>query len=283
MQKVQNQKRMERCKVQKMQLKISAAKEEGNKSVTGIEMKVFRYIEEKSSKRPLHFTLIDPDKVSPAAAGKIAESAASGGSDGIMVGGSVGIVQSALDSAVKEIKARVDVPVILFPGNVTGISKHADAIFFMSLLNSRNPYYITGAQALGAKAVKKAGIEPIPMGYIIIEPGGAAGYAGDASLIPREKPEIASAYALAAQYLGMKLVYLEAGSGADKHVPTKMISSVKSVLDIPLIVGGGIKTGRDAAEVVKAGADIVVTGTIVENAGNVRKKIREIVSSMRKK
>lgn len=268
-----------------MRFESSSTKEKGNKSVMGMKlphgMRVLRYIEEKSSENALHFTLIDPDKETPKSAGKIAANAAEGGSDGIMVGGSFTMLH-ALDDVVKEIKDKVNVPVILFPGNVTGISRYADAIFFMSLLNSRNPYYITGAQALGAQAVRKAGIEPIPMGYIIIEPGGAAGYVGDARLIPREKPEIASAYALAAQYLGMKLVYLEAGSGAEKHVPAKMISAVKSVLDLPLIVGGGIRTGRDAATVVKAGADVVVTGTIVENAGDARKKIRGIVSSVKK-
>lgn len=244
-------------------------------------MKVLKYLEQKISKGTVHLTLVDPEKQSPEEAKNIALSAFNGGTDGIMVGGSVGITQKVLDGAIEAIKGEVDLPVILFPGDVTGISKHADAIFFMSLLNSRNPYYITGAQAIGAPLVKKVGIEAIPMGYIIIEPGGTVGYVGDAKAVPRNKPEVASSYALAAQYLGMKLVYLEAGSGVEKHIPEKMISIVKRTIDIPLVVGGGIKTGEDAARVAKAGADIIVTGTIVEKVSDVEKKIKEITSSIK--
>ena len=244
-------------------------------------MRVLKYLEEKISEHAAHLTLLDPEKQPPNAARKIALGAYNGGTDGIMVGGSMGINQKNLDSTAREIKKVVDIPIILFPGDVTGISKHADAIFFMSLLNSRNPYYITGAQTIGAPLVKKVGIETIPMGYIVIEPGGTVGRVGDAKLVPRNKPKIAVGYALAAQYLGMKLVYLEAGSGAEKHVPDKMISRVKGTIDIPLIVGGGIRTGKAASAVVKAGADIIVTGTAVERANDVEKKIREIVSAVR--
>jgi phosphoglycerol geranylgeranyltransferase len=244
-------------------------------------MKVLKYLEQKISKGTVHLTLVDPEKQSPEEAKKITLSAFNGGTDGIMVGGSVGITQRVLDGAIEAIKGEVDLPVILFPGDVTGISKHADAIFFMSLLNSRNPYYITGAQAIGAPLVKKVGIEAIPMGYIIIEPGGTVGYVGDAKAVPRNKPEVASSYALAAQYLGMKLVYLEAGSGVEKHIPEKMISIVKRTIDIPLVVGGGIKTKEDATRVAKAGADVIVTGTIVEKVSDVEKKIKEITSSIK--
>ncbi len=244
-------------------------------------MKVLKYLLKKISKRAAHLTLLDPDKQLPNIAGKIAISAYQGGTDGIMIGGSAGINQKNLDNTAREIKKTIDIPIILFPGDVTGISKHADAIFFMSLLNSRNPYYITGAQAVGAPLVKKVGMEAIPMGYIVVEPGGMVGRVGSAKLVPRNKPQVALGYALAAQYLGMKLVYLEAGSGAEKHVPQKMISRVKGAIDIPLIVGGGIRTGKDASAVVKAGADIIVTGTAVEKTNDVEKKIREIVSSIR--
>jgi phosphoglycerol geranylgeranyltransferase len=198
-----------------------------------------------------------------------------------MVGGSQRVSQENLDATVESIKKKVELPVILFPGGVTGISKRADAIFFMSLLNSKNPRFITGAQAQGAPLVKDVGIEPIPMGYIVIEPGGAVGKVGEADLIPRSKPEVAVGYALAAQYLGMRLVYLEAGSGADKHVPEEMISAVKETVEIPVIVGGGIRTGDNARAVANAGADIIVTGTIVEQAADVEGKIREITSALK--
>jgi phosphoglycerol geranylgeranyltransferase len=129
--------------------------------------------------------------------------------------------------------------------------------------------------------VKKIGIEAIPMGYIVIEPGAKVGEVGEADLIPRDKPEIAKGYALAAQFFGMKLVYLESGSGAPKPVPFSMISSVKNSIDIPLVVGGGIKTKEDARNVVRAGADVIVTGTVVEEAGDAKAKISEIVSSIK--
>ena len=147
----------------------------------------------------------------------------------------------------------------------------------MSLLNSMNPYWIIGAQALGAPLVKKMGIEILPMGYIVVEPGGTVGWVGDAKLIPRNKPDIVAAYSMAAECLGMRLLYLEAGSGADKHVPESMIAAVKKMTDLIVIVGGGIRDGETAAKVAKAGADIVVTGTVVEDCSDVKNKIEELV------
>ena len=212
--------------------------------------------------------------------GKIAKEAIAGGTDGIMLGGST--TQSyELDLTAKALKENIEVPIILFPGNTTGVSKFADAIFFMSLLNSTNPYWITGAQALGAPSVKKAGIETLPMGYIIVEPGGTAGWVGDAKLIPRNKPDIAVAYAMAAECLGMRLFYLEAGSGADKHIPETMISMVKKMTNLIVVVGGGIRNGETAASVVKEGADIVVTGTVVEEVSDIKNKIQELVEGMK--
>lgn len=244
-------------------------------------MTILDHLVEKSGKGTVHLTLLDPDKQAPEEAARIAGEAEKGGTDGIMIGGSVGVSRYNLDEAVQAIKDAVKLPVILFPGDVSGVSKYADAIFFMSLLNSRNPYYITGAQAMGAPLVKRAGIEVIPMGYVLVEPGGTVGYVGDAKVIPRNKADIAAAYSLAAQFMGMKLVYLEAGSGADDHVPVEMIATVKAYTDIPVIVGGGIRTPEDAAEVSKAGADIIVTGTVVEEVDGVEAKVREITSALR--
>ena len=244
-------------------------------------MRVLSYIAELVEEKKAHFTLIDPDKQSPEKAGEIAALALSAGSDAIMVGGSAGIDQYILDESVKAIKQVAgSKPVILFPGDVSGVSRHADAIFFMSLLNSRNPYYITGAQAVGALAVRRAGLEPLPMGYIIVEPGGAVGWVGDARAIPRSKPMLAASYALAAQYMGMRLVYLEAGSGAEQPVPEEMVSAVRRMVEIPVIVGGGIRSGEDAYRAARAGADIIVTGTAVENTGDVEAKVREFVEAI---
>jgi|Deesub1362B_J571_1020462.scaffolds.fasta_scaffold00024_124 phosphoglycerol geranylgeranyltransferase len=233
--------------------------------------KVESYIYEKLEKEKLHFVLLDPDDVSPEVAAELAKMSEELGVDAIMVGGSTGAEGEILDNVVKSIKENSNLPVILFPGSHGGLSKYADALFFMSLLNSTNPFFITGAQALGAFRVKQYKLEPIPMAYLIVEPGEAVGWVGDAKPIPRHKPKIAAAYALAGQYMGMRLIYLEAGSGAPKHVPNEMIKAVKSVLDVPLIVGGGIRTYQDAREVAQSGADIVVTGTAVEKAGSLEK------------
>jgi len=228
-----------------------------------------------------HLTLIDPEKQSPKQAGKIAFDAAAAGTDGIMVGGSTRAGGKLLDDTVVSIKRTTKLPVILFPASVAGVSRHADAIFFMSMLNSRDVYFITGAQRLGAPLVKHFGIEPLPMAYLVVEPGGAVGRVGKADLIPRNNKELAVAYALAAQYLGMRLVYLEAGSGADRPVPIEMVKAVRKVTDSILIVGGGIRTAEAATERVKAGADIIVTGTVVEESEDRRAKIGEIVRAIK--
>ncbi len=238
--------------------------------------KVETYIHEKLEKGKIHFVLLDPDDVPPEMASEIARMSEEAGVDGIMIGGSTGAEGEVLDSVVRAIKESSNLPVILFPGSHGGVSRYADAIFFMSLLNSRNPFFITGAQALGAFAVKKYGLEPIPMAYLIVEPGETVGWVGDAKPIPRHKPKIAAAYALAGQYLGMRLVYLEAGSGASEHVPGRMINTVKSVIDVPLIVGGGIRTYEDAKEVAESGADIIVTGTAIEKAGSLSEAKRRL-------
>ncbi|HHN81496.1 MAG TPA: geranylgeranylglyceryl/heptaprenylglyceryl phosphate synthase [Methanomicrobia archaeon] len=213
----------------------------------------------------LHFTLLDPDDVTPERARKIVTKAEDAGTSAIMIGGSTNATGPNLDAVVQAIKATTSLPVILFPGGASAITPHADAIFFMSILNSRNPYFITKSQALGAIPVKQAGIEPIPMAYLVTEPGMTVGYIGEADLLPRNKPAIAATYALAGQYMGMRFVYLEAGSGADAPAPAEMIGVVKHVIDVPLIVGGGITTPEQARTAVMAGADIIVTGTLAEN------------------
>lgn len=228
-----------------------------------------------------HLTLIDPAKQTPMVAGEIASDAAEASTDGIMVGGSTRAGGKLLDDTALAIKKATHLPVILFPANEAGVSRHADAIFFMSMLNSRDPYFITEAQKLGAPLVKQFKLEPLPMAYLLVEPGGMAGKVGKADLIPRDKPELAVAYALAAQYLGMQFVYLEAGSGANRPVPVEMVRAVGEATDVTLIVGGGIRTPEAAAERVRAGAGIIVTGTLAEHAKDRKAKIREIVKAIK--
>jgi phosphoglycerol geranylgeranyltransferase len=242
-------------------------------------MNVENYLREKLKTRKLHLTLIDPEEQSPQRAVEIAKDAITGGTDGIMLGGST-TDSVELDLTAKALQESIDVPIILFPGNTSGVSKYADAIFFMSLLNSNNPYWIIGAQALGAPMIKKMGIETLSMGYLVVEPGGTVGWVGDAKLIPRAKSDIAVAYTLAAEFLGMKLLYLEAGSGASEHVPEEMINKVKKFTNMILVVGGGIRDGKTAKKIVDAGADIIVTGTVVENSTKVQDKIKELVDGI---
>ena len=231
-----------------------------------------------------HLTLIDPDSQSPKVAAEMAKAATIGGTDAIMVGGSVGAAGVVLHETVERIKEKTDLPVILFPSNVAGLCENADAVFFMSLLNSRSTSYIVENQVLGAPLVMRYGLEPLPMAYIIIEPGGTVGWVGDARLIPRKKPELAVAYSLAAKFMGMRLVYLEAGSGAESPIPAQMAAGVKRALgsDVLLIVGGGIRSGGAAAEMVAAGADLIVTGTAVERSSDVTAFVSDLTRSIRR-
>lgn len=242
---------------------------------------VEKYLLEKiKADGSIHLTLIDPEKLSAKQAAEVAESAQESGTAAIMIGGSTFASQSRLDDVVTAIKAQVKLPTILFPNNETaGISAHADAIWFMSLLNSKDPYFLVGAQVLGAPLVKKFGIEPLAMGYIIVGEGGAAGRVGKAVTVPYSNPALAVSHALAGQYLGMRFIYLEAGSGAVVPVPSEMITMVKQSLDIPLIVGGGIRTKEKALAAVSAGADVIVTGNITERA-DAKQKISEIIAAI---
>lgn len=228
-------------------------------------MKVREYLIERMRERIIHMTLIDPAKQTPEKAGEIARIAESAGTDAFMVGGSTNITQQNLDASILAIKDVTRLPVIYFPSGAHAISRYSDAIYFMSVLNSRDVKNVIGEQVAGAPIVKKLCIEPISMGYLIVEPGMRVGEIGHAELVPRNKPEIAVAYGLAAEYLGMDFLYLEAGSGAPEPVPEAMIRAVRSNLRIPIIVGGGIRTPEDSLMVKNAGANAIVTGTVIED------------------
>ena len=245
-----------------------------------VEELIHNKIREKGA---IQMTLLDPQKTDRSICVEIAEEAEKGGTTAIMVGGSTLASNSDLDDVVKEIKTRVKVPVILFPNNISGVSRHADAIWFMSLLNSRSTYYIIDVQALTAHLIRRYGIEALPLGYIIIGDGGAAGFVGQARGIPYDHPELALGYSLAAETLGIRFIYLEAGSGAKAPVPLEMIKLVKKHISVPLVVGGGIRDGHAAKAAVEAGADIIVTGTLVEGTSKVRESINEIVSHIESK
>ncbi len=240
--------------------------------------KVEKYLSDRLRRDgAIHMTLLDPEKLSQKLASKIALEVESCNTSAIMVGGSTLTSTSHLDTIVKAIKNAVKIPVILFPNNITGISRHADAIWFMSLLNSFDPYFIAGAQIWGAPLIKKFGLEAIPLGYIVVGDSTAVSVVGRACPIPYNKPELAAAHALAAQYFGMRFIYLEAGSGARQPPPNDMIETVKKCVNVPLIVGGGIRTSDQVKDVVKAGANIIVTGTVVEGGKKARNVIEDLV------
>jgi phosphoglycerol geranylgeranyltransferase len=245
-----------------------------------MNMKIIDYIHQKLKTEKMHMTLIDPDKQKSEQSKRLAELAQKIGTDAIMIGGSTGVTLNKLDATVKAIKEGTDLPVILFPANSRALSKWVDAIYFMSMLNSRNIKNIIGEHIKAAPIIKKLGIETISMGYVVVEPGMKVGQVGEADLISRDNIREAVGYALSAQFLGMKLFYLEAGSGADLPVSEEMISAVRKEINIPLIVGGGIQHAYEAKASIDAGADIIVTGTAIENR-NKKLILQEIVDAVK--
>lgn len=226
---------------------------------------------QKAQKRTLLFALIDSEDSDAAKMSDTAKAAEEAGAAAILVGGSSATNQFELAEVINSIKKVITIPIVLFPGNITGVAPGADAILFSSLLNSENPYYITQAQALGAPNVLKFGLEPLPTAYIVIGEGTTAWFVGSVRGIPHNKPKIAAAYALAAQCMGMRFVYLEAGSGAELSVPPEMVRTVRKVFDGFLIVGGGIRDAETASQISQAGADALVIGTMLERRGGIQK------------
>ncbi len=246
-----------------------------------MKTKVSRYIQEKREKEgALFFSLIDPlDHPDMETAINRAAETSEAGADIVLVGGSVGAQGDLLDGVVKGIKEQVNVPVVIFPGNISTISKHADALYFMSLLNSRQPYWITLAQTLAAPTVKSLGLEALPVGYIVVEPGGTVGWVGDANKIPRNKPAIAAAMALGGEYMCSKYIITDVGSAAPEPVPIAMVKAVREAIDNFYIVAGGIKTEKQVKEIIGAGADAIHVGTAVETAADVKKEIGKLVKA----
>jgi len=248
--------------------------------MTGNKVELFLKSELKK-KNALLFVLIDSEVSKLESSRKLAQDVEKVGVSAILIGGSSATDQIEMAEVVKCIKKGIKIPIILFPGNVTGVVPDADAILFSSLMNSENPYFITQAQALGASSVLKFGLEPLPTAYLVIGDGTSAWFVGSARGIPFEKPKIAAAYALAAQFLGMRFVYLEAGSGAKSSVTPEMVKTVRKTFNGFLIVGGGIRAVKTAKDLVKAGADALVIGTFLEKGGSI-KKLAEIAKAIQR-
>ncbi|MCY3854447.1 MAG: geranylgeranylglyceryl/heptaprenylglyceryl phosphate synthase [Thaumarchaeota archaeon] len=227
-----------------------------------------KLLEELKYKKTIVFVLIDSENMDINLAVNCAKHSEFIGVSAILIGGSSVIDQLEMIKLVGELKKNTSIPIILFPGNITGVIPGADAILFTSLLNSENPYFISKAQALAAPTILKFNLEPLSTAYIIIGTGTTAEFIGSAKGIPFKKNKLAAAYALAAKFFGMKFVYLEAGSGANTTVCPEMVKEVKKIFNGVLIVGGGINDYITAKKLSDAGADILVIGTLLEKKNN---------------
>lgn len=244
-------------------------------------MKIYSYLIDKISKNgAAYLILIDPDKLTEKDLAEFVKICEDSDVDGFLIGGSL-ITAGDLDKTIDIAKKNSSLPVIIFPGSVTQLSGKADAIFYLSLLSGRNPEHLIGNHVIAAPIIKKLNLEPISVGYLLIECGKTttAEYISGTKPIPSHKPQIAAATALAGEYLGIKFIYLEAGSGADSPVPTEMVKMVSSFISIPVIVGGGIRNPDEAYEKVNAGAKIIVTGNYFENKNN-WDKIKEFAKAI---
>ncbi len=245
-------------------------------------MSVFENLNKISNQKGAgYLVLVDPDKLPLFKIADFMKTAGQSGVDGILIGGSI-LISGEFENFVTEVKKHAGkIPIILFPGGVNQISAQADALLFLSIISGREAQHLIGTQVLAAPVIHRIGIETIATAYMLIESGKAtsAQFMSGTSPIPRHKPEIAVAHALAAQYLGFNLIYLEAGSGADNSVPVEMIKAVTQTVKIPVIVGGGINTPEDARAKVASGASFVVTGTIIENSNenNLLKKFAKAI------
>jgi len=231
-------------------------------------------LDRKSNHKKSFAVLVDPDKVNDKQVIQLTELCNDAQVDYLLVGGSL-VVSDYLDQCIQLIKANTNIPVILFPGSPSQISKHADALLYLSLISGRNPELLIGQHVVSAPFVKKSGLEIMSTGYMVID-GGApttVSYISNASPLPSNKNEIAMCTAMAGEMLGMKLIYMDAGSGAQKPISTSMIQQVSACIEVPLIVGGGITTPEKAKQNCDAGADIIVVGNAIEKDINLIKEM----------
>lgn len=231
-------------------------------------------------KRKKLAVLIDPDKPSDAQILSMVEKANAADVDFFFVGGSL-LVTDSLDHCIRLIKEHSKIPVLIFPGNSLQISKYCDGFLLLSLISGRNPEMLIGRHVIAAPYLKLYGNEIIPTGYMLIDSGKATSvtYMSNTTPIPHDKDDIAVCTALAGEMLGLKLIYLEAGSGAAMPVSSSMISKVRQMVGLPLIVGGGIRTPEMAAEAAKAGADVIVIGTAFEKEPELLNRFAEAIHS----
>lgn len=249
-----------------------------------MKMRVYPSILEKKKKGEKSFAvLIDPDKANESSLASLVELAMKASVDYFFVGGSL-VVSDHLDECIRQIKAQSSIPVLLFPGSPSQISKRADALLYLSLISGRNADLLIGQHVISAPFVKKSGLELIPTGYMVVD-GGApttVSYISNAAPLPADKAEIALCTAMAGEMLGKKLIYMDAGSGAKKAISEEMIAAVAQNISIPLVVGGGIRDAEKAYRNCKAGADMIVVGNALEKDVSLITEISAAIHAVRK-
>ncbi len=221
--------------------------------------------------------LIDPDKHNDDSLLQIIEQSENAGIDFFLIGGS--LLHCPIDETIKKIKQKTEIPLVLFPGNLLQLTNKVDAMLLLSLISGRNPELLIGNHVIAAPLIKKYNIQTISTGYILIGTGKTTSveYMSGTMAIPNDKNEIAMATAMAGELLGLKLIYMDAGSGADNPIPNEMIRDVKNSINIPLIIGGGIKNEKQLEQVCQSGADIVVVGNVFETNSNLIQTFTSIV------
>ncbi|OIR06914.1 heptaprenylglyceryl phosphate synthase [mine drainage metagenome] len=240
-----------------------------------------QFVENKKTGKKSFSVLIDPDKVDIAGIEQLVGLSVDAKVDYFFIGGSL-IISNHLDDCIRQIKTSCDIPVILFPGSPSQVSRYADALLYLSLISGRNPELLIGQHVLSATQVKNSGLEIISTGYMVIDGGAptAVTYISNATPIPADKNDIAMCTAMAGEMLGMKLIYMDAGSGAKRPITETMIEHVAQNVEVPLIVGGGITNPEKAYLNCKAGADIIVVGNAIEKDASLIKEISDAVHSI---
>ncbi|MFB6075718.1 MAG: geranylgeranylglyceryl/heptaprenylglyceryl phosphate synthase [Candidatus Aenigmatarchaeota archaeon] len=237
---------------------------------------ILKWIEE-NRERPLFLSFIDLGLENGHFVTEMAKKAEKGGSDGIVVGGSLNINEESVEEMVSKIKKMTDLPVLIFPGNTGMVSGSADGIFFQTLVNSRNPYWITGAQAMSAPAVHQSGVEVISTAYIVVEPGGVSSWVGEANPLPRENRGLLKAYATFSELSGKDVICIDTGFGVKTDLPVEMIRTLKKIVDIPLLFNGKINDIEDIERLKETYVDAVITR--VENKSS--EEIKELTDSIK--
>lgn len=247
-----------------------------------MQKKLIHNIEDrKTSQKKAFAVLIDPDKVNFDTFPELLDASVQNGVDFFFVGGSL-ITNNVMSDVISLIKKHTSIPSILFPGNSLHIEASADAILFLSLISGRNPEFLIGQHVISAPVLKKSGLEVLPTGYMLIDSGRqtTVSYISNTTPIPHDKPSVAACTAMAGEMLGLKLIYMDAGSGALNAVSPEMIAAVRQSVDVPIIVGGGINSAQKAKNALLAGADIIVVGNGIEKNPNLLVEIAQTVHSV---